>query len=462
MDIGGCPDGQKNAAQPHGLRGQAVDHANSPTCRVGAHAAPRHGYSCAMSTVARFLRSLPDSTLPLAVRGYSWLPDRMSDVHGGGVLRTRVLGRPAIFLRGPEAVDFVYDEDHVVRREALPGPVLDTLFGRGAVHTLDGESHRVRKDIFLGLLMDERGVADLQGRVVAGWREWTARHSGEEVVLFDDVAEVLAAAVSEWAGLPCSDASAAGTARDCVAMVDGFATPGPRHFRARRARREQEASLLPVVEHARTGRPGLADGSAVAVLARHRDAAGLPLAPHTVAVEILNVVRPTVAIAWFVAFAAHALHRWPDQRIALLTDEDGSRARAFAHEVRRFYPFAPFVGGLARRDAAWRGQRIKAGTMVLLDIFGHHRDPAQWDHPRRFDPDRFLREPGAVHRLIPQGGGDPATGHRCPGEDITVTVLAALSTELASLGHTVPHQDLRIPLSRVPTLPRSGMRIRLP
>ena len=27
-----------------------------------------------------------------------------------------------------------------------------------------------------------------------------------------------------------------------------------------------------------------------------------------------NVIRPTVAVSWFVGFAAHALHRWPDDR----------------------------------------------------------------------------------------------------------------------------------------------------
>ncbi|MFE6487177.1 hypothetical protein ACFVGN_30175 [Streptomyces sp. NPDC057757] len=30
----------------------------------------------------------------------------------------------------------------------MPAPLLDTLFGRGAVHTLDGEEHRVRKALF--------------------------------------------------------------------------------------------------------------------------------------------------------------------------------------------------------------------------------------------------------------------------------------------------------------------------
>ncbi|MFD3530742.1 hypothetical protein [Streptomyces sp. NPDC058664] len=59
-------------------------------------------------------------------------------------MRTRLLGRPVRVLSGPRDVDLFYDERHVRRAGALPGPVLDTLFGRGAVHTLDGAEHHVR------------------------------------------------------------------------------------------------------------------------------------------------------------------------------------------------------------------------------------------------------------------------------------------------------------------------------
>ncbi|MFE1349679.1 cytochrome P450, partial [Streptomyces sp. NPDC058757] len=173
-------------------------------------------------------------------------------------------------------------------------------------------------------------------------------------------------------------------------------------------------------------------------------------------VELLNVIRPTVAIAWFAAFAAHALHRWPEHGEPLRADDDGRYARSFAHEVRRFYPFAPFVGGLAATDLTWRGEAIAENTLVLLDLYGYHHDPEAWDDPYRFDPRRFTgREPGA-DEIIPQGGGDPAHGHRCPGEDVTVAVLATLVKRLAHLDHAVPAQDLSIPLSRIPTRPRSG------
>ncbi|GAA3114722.1 hypothetical protein GCM10017687_29810 [Streptomyces echinatus] len=57
---------------------------------------------------------------------------------------------------------------------------------------------------------------------------------------------------------------------------------------------------------------------------------------------------------------------------------------------------------------------------------------------------------------MPQGGGDPAVHHRCPGEDVTLTVLETLAPRLAALRYDVPAQDLSIPLKRIPTAPRSG------
>lgn len=71
-----------------------------------------------------------DRTPALLVEGHAWLPNRMRD-GTGSVPRTRLLGRPAPAVRGPEAVRFFYDESHVHRHGAVPAPVLDTLFGQG-------------------------------------------------------------------------------------------------------------------------------------------------------------------------------------------------------------------------------------------------------------------------------------------------------------------------------------------
>jgi fatty-acid peroxygenase len=402
-------------------------------------------------------RPIADRTASVLTEGYAWLPDRMRRADGATVT-TRLLGRVAVALRGPDAVRFFYDERHVIRHKAVPEPVLSTLFGHGAVHTLDGDAHRVRKNMFLSLLTDPARVAALVGEVGAEWDKAVASWPGRgELVLFDESAAMLTAGVHRWAGVPLADADVRSVAGDLVAMVDGFATLGPRHWKARSARARQERRLAGLVDEIRSGAASVPAGSVAEVVATHLDADGRPLDARTAAVEILNVLRPTVAVSWFVAFAAHALHRWPKER-DLLRGAGAQHATPFVHEVRRFYPFAPFSGGRAAADLDYRGTSIPAGSMVMLDLYGQNHDERLWGDPYAFRPERFQDRPVDGDELIPQGGG-PVTGHRCPGEAVTVGLLEALSLRLAQLDYDVPPQDLTIPLRRVPTRPRSGFVI---
>ncbi|NES27125.1 cytochrome P450 [Micromonospora terminaliae] len=395
-----------------------------------------------------------DDTLGLALGGYAWLPALWR--HGGGrAVRTRVMGQPAVALRGPDAVRFFYDERHVRRHGAIPEPVRATLFGRRAVHTLDGADHRHRKVMFRSVLTDPRRVAALVDQVAAAWHEAVAAAGdGRRIVLFDEASRVLTTGVCAWAGIPLTGADVAPLARDLVALVDGFATPGPRHWRARRARGRRERWLAALIGQVRAGTVTAMPGSALEVVAAYRGRDGHLMDAELAAVELLNIIRPTVAVSWFVAFTAHALHRWPEQRDRLRTG-DAAYAVAFAHEVRRFYPFAPFVGGRAVTDLTWQGQHVRAGSLVLLDIYGQNHDATLWPDPYRFDPGRFVGRAPDPYELIPQGGADARTGHRCPGEDVTVALLAAFAGRLARLDYTVPGQDLTISLRRIPALPRS-------
>ncbi|ONK11060.1 cytochrome P450 [Streptomyces sp. MP131-18] len=406
-------------------------------------------------------RPLSDSSLPLLAAGYAWLPSRLRRA-GAPVVRARLLGRHTVALHGPEAVRFFYDERHVRRGGALPEPVRGTLFGKGGVHGLDGQAHRARKAMFLSLLADEEQLTALAGRVAAAWdrsvASWPER---ERVVLFDEAGRIITEGVCGWAGIPQDEGDVAPVARDLLAMVDGFATAGPRHWRARRARGRQERRLARLVNDVRAGTagPGAAPaGTAADVVARHRDVDGRPLTPGVAAVELLNFIRPAAAVSWFVAYAAHALHRRPEYR-ARLCEGDPDHVGAFVHEVRRFYPFAPFVGGRAVTDVSWRGHPVPAGALVLLDVYGQHHDEGLWADPYRFRPERFLDRPPRGDELVPQGGGPLETGHRCPGEAATVRLLKALVPRLARLDYRVPPQDLTISLRRIPARPRSGFVI---
>jgi fatty-acid peroxygenase len=401
-----------------------------------------------------------DDSLGLLIEGYAWLPSAWRRA-GNRPVRTRLLGQPAVAVRGPDAVRFFSDEQHIHRHAAIPEPVQATLFGHGAVHTLDGPAHVRRRHLFQRLLHDSDQIDRLVGAVERAWDQavpsWSAQR---DVVLFDETSRVITQGVCEWAGVPLPPGETAGLASDLVALVDGFATLGPRHWRARRARARRERWLAGLVSHIQAGATAAPNGSAAELVAAHLDADGKPLTPRLAAVELLNIIRPTVAVSWFVAFTAHALHRWPVHRDRLR--QGGQRyAQAMAHEVRRFYPFAPFVAGRAVTDLTWQDQAIPAGSLVLLDIFGQNHDESLWPQPYQFKPDRFLNHPPGRDDLIPQGGGDPATSHRCPGEDLTVSLLTVLAQRLAELDYAVPRQDLAISLRRIPAHVRTGVVIQV-
>jgi fatty-acid peroxygenase len=80
-----------------------------------------------------------------------------------------------------------------------------------------------------------------------------------------------------------------------------------------------------------------------------------------------------------------------------------------------------------------------------------------WDNPNEFQPERFKEWKGSLFDFIPQGGGDPAKGHRCPGEGITVEVMkASVDFLINRIKFEVPDQDLSYRLEKMPTLPKSG------
>ena len=62
------------------------------------------------------------------------------------------------------------------------------------------------------------------------------------------------------------------------------------------------------------------------------------------------------------------------------------------HEALRLCPPGAVTARMAMQDVEVDGYRVEAGTMVAVGIYALHRDPALWDDPLVFDPDRFSAE----------------------------------------------------------------------
>lgn len=394
-----------------------------------------------------------DSTLAFAQEGYCFIANRCNRYHTN-VFQTRLLLQTTICMRGEEAARLFYDNDRFERKSAAPKRLQATLFGIGGVQGLDDAAHRRRKQMFLSLMSTDN-IVQLGELSTQQWHRYITRWKGmPQVVLLDEVREIFCRAVCTWAGVPLPEQEVKERANDFAAMIEGGGALGIKHWRGRQARSKTETWIGELVRATRARGRESGEQNAMQVMSWHQDHHGNLLDQRIAAVELINILRPTVAIAWYVVFAALALHAYPHCRRRLLEEEN--YLDLFIQEVRRFYPFFPAAAARVRKDFQWNGYEFPQGTRVLLDLYGTNHDPAIWEKPDEFRPERFLKWNGSAFNFIPQGGGDHAASHRCPGEWITLELMRGAVRMLSKdLTYVVPKQDLRINFSRMPGVPNS-------
>ncbi|MFS0894486.1 cytochrome P450 [Microbacterium sp. 179-I 3D3 NHS] len=426
-----------------------------------------------MQTRSTAPHPLTEESPQLLLRGYGFgehLWRRARD--GARAVPMRLLGRDALLVRGAEGVGLFYDGERTARHGAMPAFVQETLFGHGSVHSLDGADQRHRKATFVDVAYEDAQVERLTPHLEREWRDeqqaWIDGSSSRSA--YDAAVGALGRAVMRWAGLPGTGAAKTRWAERLAQIVDGFGAPySPAFLAAQVNRLWSDRHARRLIEAVRAGELGPPAGTALHEWAWHRDREGVLLTPHLAGVELQNVLRPTIAVARFVAFAAKELHDRPEwrERIGAETATrdalvGGTLATAFAQEIRRTAPFVPLLPAWATQDMEFDGQRVPAGGRVVLDILGTNLDAQSWERPDRFDPERFIGvdDYEALEAFVPHGGADVADGHRCPGEKLAIAGLAAAIAAMSDPRVTIVHDGLGVNRRRLPTKPRSGGRVR--
>jgi cytochrome P450 len=114
------------------------------------------------------------------------------------------------------------------------------------------------------------------------------------------------------------------------------------------------------------------------------------------------------------------------------------------HEALRLCPPAAAIGRTAMRDMSVDGFRVSAGTTVVYGIYAVHRDPALWENPGVFDPDRFSTEKSAGRdrwQYLPFGGGPRS----CIGDHFAMLEAAmALATIIRRVEIRSTDDDFRV------------------
>lgn len=425
-----------------------------------------------MTSVSRIPAVLRDDAPTLLTRGYGFASRIWRRVpYGARSAPMRLLGDEAVLVRGVEGVRAFYDESRVARHGAMPAIVQETLFGHGSVHSLDGADHRHRKATFVDVAYLGSQVDRIVPELEREWRheqeQWLA---GGDRSAYDAAVGALGRAVMRWAGLPGTPAAKTRWSARLAQIVDGFGVPYSPEFALAWINRfwsDRHAARL--IEAVREGRLAPPRETALFAWAWHVDADGALLSPRVAGVELQNSIRPMVAVARFVAFAAKALHHRPDWRRRIGTEAaergtlvHGPLAVAFAQEVRRTAPFVPMLPGRARVEIDVDGIRVPAGGRLVLDLLGTDTDARSWERAESFDPERFVGvdDYEALAAFIPHGGGDVPTGHRCPGEKLAIAGLSAAIAALSHPGLRIDGAGLGVDLRRLPTKPASGGRVR--
>ncbi|MDT9591430.1 cytochrome P450 [Nocardioides zeae] len=387
-----------------------------------------------------------DLSLALLRRGYHALAEERGRHDDADTFAARLLGRHALVLRGADGARVFYDTERVSRVGSVPPPLAGLIFGSGAMHGLDGREHDVRKHLFLDVLDDE-AVERLVAVVAERLRDRLVESAGREVDLFALLVEVYGDSVLRWAGVPSHERQRSSLARQMAAIVDGFGGSPRAYARgwAARAHLDRWAGRL-VAAQRRSGRTG--DATPLARIA------SLPVPARTAGVELLNLLRPTVAVAWPATWAVVELLRDADLAAQVRGSAGELVRRRVAHEVRRVRPFVPALAGRARIAFTHDGLSVRPGDRLVLDVVGTDTDPAHWSAPDRFDPQRFTDAEPDAYAFVPQGGGCPRNGHRCPGEPLTVRIVEATLEEvgrydLVSGDPELPDQ----PMTRMPRRP---------
>ncbi|MDZ5000984.1 cytochrome P450, partial [Clostridium perfringens] len=92
-----------------------------------------------------------DNTLDLLQEGYLFIINRVNQ-YQSDIFETHLLGEKVICISGEEAAKVFYNPELFYRKGVTPKRVQKTLFGGGAIQSMDGKVHIHRKQLLMSLM----------------------------------------------------------------------------------------------------------------------------------------------------------------------------------------------------------------------------------------------------------------------------------------------------------------------
>jgi retinoid hydroxylase len=398
----------------------------------------------------------------------------------GPVFRSRLFGKNAIVMAGPEASGWWADASRLRRKGAAPG-FLMRLFGGEIVLFLDGERHRSRKQQLLAAFTREAIVdylPDMQRTIATALADLASRG---EFALVPAARRLAIEVICRSVLGPDSDADLDAILADYETVFAGFTAlpiglPGTAYSRARAASEHLLARYRAAAERERRQPSGSALGRVLA--ARTED--GATITVEDACRELYHLVIAGLIVFAELVYLVARLDEFPEVR-ARVERELGEVAPdgeitldailrmpylgQVVMETKRLTPVVPAAFAIARESFELGGYTVPEGWLVLWSPWHSCRIGGAFSVPERFDPDRFSPERAEhrrhEHAYVPQGAGKPE-GHLCAGVEYSSVMMAVFTALLVrSYRVELPPQDRAYVWRRLPPVPKDGLRIRL-
>jgi cytochrome P450 len=162
-------------------------------------------------------------------------------------------------------------------------------------------------------------------------------------------------------------------------------------------------------------------------------------------------------LAWVVDLLLHH----PDA-LRRVQAEAVSGAEAFTtaviHETLRVRPPAPFTARVVAQPFRIGGYCVDPGTRIVVHIIAINRNPAVYERPNEFRPERFLDTRPQTYAWVPFGGGVK----RCLGASFSMRELITVLHVLLREGEFTAADEApeRIVRRSIMLAPRRGTRVR--
>src|SRR5699024_10377826 len=152
-------------------------------------------------------------------------------------------------------------------------------------------------------LMSSERLSDIAKIFKKRWSEflddWEEK---DEINLYTEANKILTITVCDWAGVPLWGNELNERTKELNSLLEAGGAVGIRHMQGRASRQKAEKWAGNLIDKVRNGELDVPQDKALYKMSWHRNLDGELLDTKVASVELLNILRPTVAVSVYIVF----------------------------------------------------------------------------------------------------------------------------------------------------------------